>query len=82
MTITVPSSQITAAAERAAPRESTRATGLMIASVFPALFWTAVIAGVGAHFDNAFSLSALLGIGSTITLFLFTICSALMGAKA
>jgi hypothetical protein len=78
MTITVPSAEITAAAKAAEPRAVGRSVGLVIATLVPAVFWTAVIAAVGSYFDSPLSMSSLSMIGSTIALFLYAICSALM----
>jgi hypothetical protein len=55
--------------------------GLLIVSLFPALFWTALIAGVGAAIGHAPSPAALMIVGTAIAAFLAAVARALF-AKA
>jgi hypothetical protein len=51
--------------------------GLLIVSLFPALFWTALIAGVGAAIGYAPSPAALMTFGAAVTVFLALVTQAL-----
>ncbi|MTD95692.1 hypothetical protein GIW81_15235 [Hyphomicrobium sp. xq] len=43
--------------------------GLLIVSLFPALFWTALIAGIGAAVGHSPSAVSLMTIGTAIAIF-------------
>ncbi len=43
--------------------------GLLVVSLFPALFWTALIAGIGAAVDHSPSAVSLMTIGTAIAVF-------------
>ncbi len=53
-------------------------TGVMIAALLPAIFWTATAAGIGALFGITFALSSLLLAGSAIAAFLGAVCAPVM----
>ncbi len=53
-------------------------TGLMIAALLPAFFWTAAAAGTGALFGVTFALSSLVIAGSAIAAFLGAVCAPVM----
>jgi hypothetical protein len=53
-------------------------TGVMIAALLPAVFWTSAAAGVGALFGVTFALSSLLIVGSAIAAFLGAVCAPIM----
>ena len=55
---------------------SHRFAGLLIVSLFPALFWTALAAGVGASVGHALSPVALMTFGTAIAAF----CAAMFQA--
>ncbi|MBX9682392.1 MAG: hypothetical protein K2X41_01255 [Hyphomicrobium sp.] len=57
---------------------SARAAGIIIVALIPALFWTAVVAGLGAVFDVAFTTGNLAMIGSSIAAFLGVACAPIM----
>jgi hypothetical protein len=48
---------------------SYRFAGLLIVSLFPALFWTALIAGIGAAVGHTASALSLMTIGTAIAVF-------------
>jgi hypothetical protein len=59
-----------AAARRAAHDEAShQVAGLLIVSLFPALFWTALIAGVGSAVGLCPSAVSLMTIGTAIAVF-------------
>jgi hypothetical protein len=51
--------------------------GLLIVSLFPALFWTALVAGVGAVIGYSPSPAALMTFGTAIAAFCAAVCQAL-----
>jgi hypothetical protein len=51
--------------------------GLMIVSLFPALFWTALIAGTGAAAGHTFGPEALVSFGTAVAAFLAAVGQAL-----
>jgi Zn-dependent protease with chaperone function len=51
--------------------------GLLIVALFPALFWTAVAAGVGAAIGHAPTPAALMAFGATVAAFCALIGQAL-----
>ncbi len=57
---------------------SARAAGIIIVALIPALFWTAVVAGLGAVFDVAFTTGNLAMISSSIAVFLGVACAPIM----
>jgi hypothetical protein len=66
--------QIAANAKAVARREaqdeaSYRFAGLLIGSLFPALFWTALIAGIGSAVGHSPSAVSLMTIGTAIAVF-------------
>ena len=66
--------QIAANARSVARREtqdeaSYRFAGLLIVSLFPALFWTALIAGIGSAVGHSPSAVTLMTIGTAIAVF-------------
>jgi hypothetical protein len=66
--------QIAANAKSVARREaqdeaSYRFAGLLIVSLFPALFWTALIAGIGSAVGHSPSAVSLMTIGTAIAVF-------------
>lgn len=52
--------------------------GLMIVSLVPAVFWTAIIAAVGAAVGHAMSPAALVTFGAAVAAFLAAAGSALL----
>ncbi|HEY7669998.1 MAG TPA: hypothetical protein VH852_05100 [Hyphomicrobium sp.] len=56
-----------------------RLIGLTIIAVVPALFWTAIVALIGAAVGHPQSVVTLATIGAAIATFLFTVVSALFG---
>jgi hypothetical protein len=52
--------------------------GLAIATLVPALFWTATVWGIGHAFGVEISTRALITIAAAITAFLSVICSAML----
>lgn len=52
--------------------------GVTLAALLPAIFWTAIAAGVGAVFGVTFALSSLLLAGSAIAAFLGAVCGPIM----
>ena len=66
--------QIAANAKSVARREaqdeaSYRFAGLLIVSLFPALFWTALIAGIGSAVGHSPGAVSLMTIGTAIAVF-------------
>jgi hypothetical protein len=66
--------QIAANAKAVARRDaqdeaSHRFAGLLIVSLFPALFWTALIAGIGSAVGHSASAGSLMTIGTAIAVF-------------
>ena len=66
--------QIAANAKAVARRDaqdeaSYRFAGLLIVSLFPALFWTALIAGIGSAVGHSPSAVSLMTIGTAIAVF-------------
>jgi hypothetical protein len=66
--------QIAANAKSVVRREtqdeaSYRFAGLLIVSLFPALFWTALIAGIGSAVGHSPSAVSLMTIGTAIAVF-------------
>jgi hypothetical protein len=51
--------------------------GLLIVSLFPALFWMAVVAGIGAAVGHAPAPAALMTFGTAVASFLALVCQAL-----
>lgn len=70
-----------AAVYHAADGASQQLLGLMIVSLFPALFWTALIAGIGAAAGHSFSPEALVSFATAVAAFLAAVGQALF-AKA
>lgn len=54
-----------------------RFAGLLIVSLFPALFWTALIAGIGAAVGHTPSPAALVTFGTAVAAFLALVGQAL-----
>jgi hypothetical protein len=57
---------------------SHRVTGLLIISLFPALFWTALLAGIGAAIGHVPSPMALATFAAAISAFLAAVGHALL----
>ena len=53
--------------------------GMMIVSLFPALFWTMSIAGVGSLVGHPFSTSALTAFGAAVALVCASVFQVLVG---
>jgi hypothetical protein len=53
----------------ASDETSTRLVGLMMVSLFPALFWTALIGGIGSAAGQSPSAASLMTIGTAIAVF-------------
>jgi hypothetical protein len=51
--------------------------GLLIVSLFPALFWMAVVAGIGAAVGHAPTPAALMTFGTAVAAFLAVVVQAL-----
>jgi hypothetical protein len=51
--------------------------GLLIIALFPALFWTAVVAGIGAVIGYTLAPAALMAFGASVAAFLGLVCQAL-----
>ena len=72
----------TAAKVLARPRTSEDAAyqfaGMLVVSLFPALFWTFAIAGIGTMIGHAPSTAALMVFGTAIAAFCATIFHALL----
>lgn len=60
---------------------SDKALGILFASVIPAVFWTAIVALVGAAIGQSPSLMTLATIGTSITVFLAVVVGSLMARR-
>jgi hypothetical protein len=59
-----------------------RLMGLTVIALVPALFWTGVVALIGAAIGHPPGAITLLTVGAVIATFLFTVVSALLGRAA
>jgi hypothetical protein len=55
--------------------------GMLIVSLFPALFWTLAVAGVGAAIGHSPSAMALLAVGAAVAAFCAAIFQALVAHR-
>lgn len=62
----------------ARPSGLSRFAGLAIASLVPAVFWSAILAVGALWLDKPLSSTTILMVGAAIALFLFAICAPLM----
>lgn len=63
---------------RQASRKQAQAVGLTIATLVPAAFWTALLAGAGELIEIEIAAATLALFGSSIALFLGAVCAPIM----
>lgn len=56
--------------------------GMLVVSLFPALFWTLAVAGIGSAIGHTPSLMALIGFGAAIAAFCGAIFQAIVTQKS
>ena len=67
-----------AATETTQPTLGVKLAGLAVATLVPAMFWVAVLAGTASLFGVTFAASALAMTGAAIALFLAAVCAPVM----
>lgn len=71
-----------AAARMPAAQVSDKALGILLASLFPALFWTAMIAIAGSAMGHSLSVATLATVGGSIATFLAVVVGSLVARRA